>query len=635
MSSRNVVVLLVPLLTAVGMTVASYLFFPQDVMFDDAAFTLKYVDNLNSGHGYRFNASDPEPVYGSSSFLFTIVVCALKNLGIESNFLYARLPGLLGYFAVLILGFHLLYRMGGLLLGIFGIISLACVPQYFVVADSGLETMFAGALLCAALYLFYFQIHIGWLMFVCAAMTLTKLDLLAASETLVLAQLIISLRAGREQARAFVRQACVFHVIPVALFCIFLVWYFGSILPNSLQAKLIFLKHAGGYKYFHYFFESRNSYLPVFIAAVISAGLITATAILEKSLPSFRILAIWIVAIALLVQVWVTPFLEVFPWYFVVPLLALQFAALFSIGESRALSRSVITKVLCGVSCILVLVTIVFPSVWGLRTSFWKDANGGRLWLEVIERERRALGQWVARQGSPQDLLSTGYGWSAYDSKMKVFDHFGINTRQPVLENWGMAGWLDKLEDTKPKFIICHKATHPLLARGYDLIAVDWTPRIGGHSEWEVYRRKENPLLFDKVSFPNLTQATLSSREGDGKHSFKCVTDSDYMVLPDPTGAAITIGDLDFSHSIVGVYCYLDEVDPPATEQAYVTLEAETAGQAAAQESYTVNSTSPVLLTLKVPWENTKGTLKIFCRASEPNRSPIHVRDVFVTKGSH
>lgn len=635
MSGRNILGLLLPLLIIICTPILAFLFFPQDLLYDDAAFTLKYVDNISQGFGYRFNASDGQPIFGASSFLFTILASLLKFLAIESSFLYVRLPGLVGYGCVLLMAFQVLNRQHGALLGLLGIVTIVTCPQYFNIADSGLETLFGGALLCTAFYLYYFQIHIPWLMVICAALVLTKLDLLAASVVLVAAQLLQTIITNKKGFRLTLGQACFFYFLPTALFFLFCYLYFGSIIPNSLQAKLIYSKYEHGYRYLEHFFHEPYSRFLFLITCIPFVGLATLSVAVKKW-PSARFFVLSGVSLGLLIQVWLTPFEEIFPWYFVIPFLSFQFSSLFAVNECAALASSGATRAIYRIAFASSVCLMLLSATLGIgtRANFIQAIAGIREWLEIVESERRDLGRLVARLGSRDQLLSTGYGWSAYDSGMKVFDHLGINTHQPVKEKWGLRGWLDKLGETKPDFIISHKERHPILASQYDLIALGWSPSLGGHSEWEVYHKKKEPLPVSDVAFLNFNEAIRES--GSGHAQIRSVRDWDYAIRVGAEKVILEFPQVKFNRSLVGMYCLVNSTGINAPAQGVnCALEAVVPEMPPIVVSRKVTQRDGiVLLTMKMPFENQKGTLRIICWGDGADKVVAHVRDLFVATES-
>jgi hypothetical protein len=644
------------LLIATALPLLSYDFFPRDLLWDDAAFTLKYVDNITAGHGYRFNASDPEPIFGSSSFLFTLLVSGLKYMGVPSdNFLFIRLPGLIGYFLILVLAFMFLNRENGPFMGFLGMITIAFVPQNFTMANSGLESMISAAILFTAIYLFYFQISALLLMVTCAFLTLTKMTLAAPAFGLVAAQMIVSYQKGDKAFHRAALGLMALYLAPVLIFFLFCHLYFGDILPNSLQAKLSYSRAGESFRYLKYFFGPGSLYKYIFLVSLISLPALLIVCLRNRLAPSFRFFVTAMVAGLLLVQVWIAPFEEIFPWYFLIPLLSLQIAVLGAFNECGALGRDKLDRAILKGSLGLVALLMTFSALSGsvAGSSFKDRVTITRNWLNVMERQRREQAKMVAALSEPNQTLSTAYGWSAYDSGLKVFDHLGINSRLPVEEKWGLSGWLRHLDEYKPDFIICHKRSHPNLAARYKLIDIGWTPRLAGHSEWEVYRRKSDRLNFSEMDFLQFRgfRITPSLRKGPAP-VVKLVTPSDLALFAGQPPLELSKGDMKFHDGVVGVYCYIADHplrrvssdssgpnDPPVS--AKITMEVEIPGSDTLRDSITIKRSGHItLLMVKVPVENKHGVIRIEVESAcgEPvsdRRSPwIHLRDLFVSRGS-
>ncbi|MEW6137274.1 MAG: hypothetical protein AB1733_03505 [Thermodesulfobacteriota bacterium] len=636
--------LVLPLVIAALFPVLSYLYFPRDLLWDDAALTLKYVDNLSSGHGYRFNATDPLPIFGASSFLFTVTAAALKLIPVlNQDFLYIRLPGLIGYFLTLFLSYRFLYRKRGLVAGFLGMATIGAVPQYFGVASSGLETMMGAAIISAAIFLFYFQEHERLFLVCCTGLVMTKLDLTGASLLLALGHLAVVYSGDRNRFQRSLARAILFYGVPVALFFIFCRVYFGSVIPHSLQAKLIYSYDTTGYPYLRAFLATSSLYRFYILLSLVPLGALLFVCLREKTYPSFRFLVVLVASLSLLVQVCITPFREIFPWYFHVPFLSWQIAVLLALEESLALSPTLRTRLITygslAVLSFMLVLGVTSPNV-GPPSTFSSKIQAVKRWLDLVESQRRAIGALVARTGKPEHVLSTGYGWSAYDSGMRVFDPFGINTREPVEEKWGLSGWLNNLSAYKPDFIVCHKQTHPSLASQYDLIALGWNPRLMGHSEWEVYRRKESAIPYERMTFPDLGKAFPEPAATGVSVKRSQITRYDYALVATARGATMRIEGLKLDNSIVGFYCYV-EVDEKATadKQAEVTIETNVPGHLPVKVPIRWDQ-GIVLVTTRVAARVNDGHIRI--TATVPSESgstdstgpAIHVRDLFVTQGS-
>lgn len=637
-------VLLLAILLALALPVLSYLYFPRDLLWDDAALTLQYVDNLSAGHGYRFNASDPQPIFGASSFLFTVTAASLKLIPcLNHDFAYIRLPGLLGYFFTLFLAYQFLNRRRGPVAGFVGMLTIAAIPQYFGVATSGMETMMAAAIFSAAIFFFYFQQQERLFLICCTGLVFTKLDLAGASLLLVLGHLALNFSRFRNRFPRSVARAALLYGMPGVLFFLFCKIYFGSTIPNSLQAKLIYSYDEVGYPYLHVFFAANSLYRFYALVSLVPFGVLLLVCLIEKRLPSFLFVVVLLASLSLLVQVWLTPFREIFPWYFHVPFLSWQILVLLAINESLELGRArnslAASYGSLAIFSLMVLLGVASTSV-GPSTTFFSQISAVKRWLNVVEKARRETGRFVARIGRPDQLLSTGYGWSAYDSRMRVFDHFGINSREPVEERWGLSGWLNNLSSYEPDFIICHKRSHPALVSRYTLLAIGWSPRLVGHSEWEIYKRKKHRIPYSRITFPDLSSAIQVPTSGSEPPSVRRITNYDYILKPTNTGTSIQLRGLKFDNSIIGLYCYQDRV---GGAKADVSAEVSIATLDPRLPPRTVivrPGGGIVPITLSVVGKSDHGSLRITAKTSSGKGSDplgrlgVHVRDLLITGGS-
>ncbi len=137
---------ILPFVIAVGLPILALFSMPVDLLPDEAAINLKYIDNIVSHNGYRYNAADKDPVLGSSSFVFTFIAAFLKfTRGFDEDFMYVRFPGMVGYAAVLWIAFLTGRSSGGAIPGLIALCYVVCYPGYFYYSVSGLETLAAGA----------------------------------------------------------------------------------------------------------------------------------------------------------------------------------------------------------------------------------------------------------------------------------------------------------------------------------------------------------------------------------------------------------------------------------------------------------------------------------------------------------
>jgi hypothetical protein len=618
----------------------AYAYFPADVMGDDAAIVLKYVDNLVAGNGYRFNASDPEPVFGSSSFLFTVTAAALKFIGVDrGDFLYLRLPGLIGYWVVLLLamriGFH-----SGRLQAFLCFAFIAAVPSAFVSADFGLETLMEAALLIAAMYLFYYRRFPALFFLLCSLLPITKMSLLAPSIVLASGQIYDSVRFPGHGQKRCLRDAVIWYGMPVLSFCLFCLLYFGGIIPNSLSAKL-FYQTSTGWPYLDHFLRHLGV---MFLAFAATIGLLLAFLAIDGVAPSFRFIIVLLTSLVALAQVLVIRFYELFFWYYVTPLLAFQFVVILAYQECKLGKRFAVAGRLCG--CTFVLVAIVglivlygFRGTWNGNPRFLDWPRHVKSFLQIQERERQTLGKELAKRARPGDLLFAAHGWPAYYSGMRTFDYSGINNRELVLtNNYGGQGGLSRLEDLKPAFIVCHRHDPSMFLKNYKLILLGWQFYVPGvEGEFEVYERRDKLIVYGYCGFLHFGRA-LVVRSGTLSKDRRIIdrTPHDYIMIPDSAGISLEFHQVVFDNSIAGVYCYHDSPHPmPAS----VCLEANIPGRTAIRSRRTITFEDGIAcVELQIPTSGSViGTLTIHVAASgrdyatEPK---IHVRDLFLTRAS-
>jgi hypothetical protein len=193
---------------------------------DDAFITFRYAENLAHGNGFVYNLG--ERVLGTTTPLFTLLIAAFNLIGI-SGITAALLINLTaaGLTAVI------LYRWSQLLdLGRFAILPAVIYivfPRSVICDIAGMETALFTLLITSGLYLLYTRRHF-------AAIMIASLAAITRPEGWALLALIIAITIFRD------RRQLLLKAIPVLLIAgnwlLFAYLYFGSIVPNSLTAKM-------------------------------------------------------------------------------------------------------------------------------------------------------------------------------------------------------------------------------------------------------------------------------------------------------------------------------------------------------------------------------------------------------------
>ncbi|MBD3267147.1 hypothetical protein GF373_10800, partial [bacterium] len=489
----------VPVLLCCALPVLSYLYFPQTLLFDDAAFTLKYVDNLLAGHGYRFNASDPEPVFGSSSFPYTLLAAGIKPFlpasWADVYFIHMRIGSLLGYALFLFLAFCVGKQIGGWSGGMLSLFAVGHFPEYFIYADSGLETAFAGFLLAISFYVFYVGKHSRVIYVCCALFALAKHNYYSAAYILACAELWMCWQTEPRNQRGAIRDFSLFFLLPTLGFLVFCYLYFGNVLPNSLYAKIFFLpKAAGAFPYFTYFGES--IYLVPVIISLLPIGFLLAAGSLRRLRIPFRFFVVLLAALVLLGQVLALSKVEIHDWYFVNPTLAMQFVGLFAFIEifrqQRANFRSWWPYLVLGLYLFFHLVPYFARVDYEKPDIRFRNMLAGhlrqvRLLYTTLETEKREVGRYLRQAGAPEQVVLVAHGWTAYESGMKAVDLTGINSKEVLRLN---LHYLKILEAFEPDFVALQEFNFAVFPYAYHLVHISKECMPYDRRFWQVWKRK-------------------------------------------------------------------------------------------------------------------------------------------------
>ncbi len=236
-------------------------FFPVD----DAYISFRYAANLARGEGLVFNVG--ERVEGYSNFLFVALMAALSKLGVTPPLAarWLNIASVAFLTGLMVFGRHA--RAPGRVHGLLGWLAglfLVASPHTALNVLSGLETPATAALLAAGVvFLGRDRPGPAALSFLLVAMSRPEGIVLA------LGAAAWDVWRGREQARSRVRNWLALLVVPYALFFVWRVVYYGSLLPNSVRAK------SGSSAAWHiertlsYMGRAVDAYWPLMLLAVI------------------------------------------------------------------------------------------------------------------------------------------------------------------------------------------------------------------------------------------------------------------------------------------------------------------------------------------------------------------------------
>jgi hypothetical protein len=193
---------------------------------DDAFITFRYAENLANGNGLVYNLG--ERVLGTSTPLFTLLIALFNLIGIGSItaalFINLTAAGL-----TTVILYHWSQHLDLGKLAILPAVIYIVFPRSVICDIAGMETAFFTLLVTSGLYLLHRRKHF-------AAITVASLATIARPEGWALLALILAITISRD------RRQLVLKAIPILLIAgnwLLFAWlYFGSIVPNSLTAKM-------------------------------------------------------------------------------------------------------------------------------------------------------------------------------------------------------------------------------------------------------------------------------------------------------------------------------------------------------------------------------------------------------------
>jgi hypothetical protein len=192
---------------------------------DDAFITYRFAEMNASGHFFHWNIAEP-PVYGTTTFLFTILLTVFGLIGLPIATVSVLLGGAF-HAAAAYFAWRLVERWSGAKAGLMAAVLVAS-DGFGVWATVGMETYLYIVLLFAGLW-FYETERLSWSAAACAALMLTRIDGALLSALLFLHFLL--------SKRKLVWKPLLVYALVLLPWVAVTLAMFGTVLPNSLAAK--------------------------------------------------------------------------------------------------------------------------------------------------------------------------------------------------------------------------------------------------------------------------------------------------------------------------------------------------------------------------------------------------------------
>lgn len=380
---------------------------------DDAFITFRYAANIASGNGFVYNLG--ERVLGTTTPLFTLILSffALADLPLPQSALIISLIAS-GLTAVVMYRFALLLRFTHFAL--LPPVLYILWPRSVAVDGCGMETALFTLLVTAA---FYFQ-HQAKPYYAVGMATLASVT---RPEGFLALGILLIMQAVKNSA-SLVRLLLLPATILIPWFS-FAYWYFGSIVPHSMTAKLALYSHAGTLDTWNRFVYLLGWHNPVGIALFIAA--IPGWYWLRKK----QGIGVWAPA-------WLLGFIcflgstptRLFPWY-VVPVypiyLLLASATGCFIAERLEMNAASIQK-----SMRYVTILILLP----LGVGVYQQVRHYREFQEVLETVHKEIGLYLYRNAAQNDIVAAeDIGYVGYYSGLRILDRDGLVSPESVPYN--------------------------------------------------------------------------------------------------------------------------------------------------------------------------------------------------------
>ncbi|HCE17900.1 MAG TPA: hypothetical protein DEQ80_08585 [Anaerolinea thermolimosa] len=405
---------------------------PGPRTIDDAYITFRYARNLLSGYGFVYNPG--EKVLGTTTPLYTLLLAGMGMLtgGQDADFSSLALAiNTVADGITCLLLWNLGKKAGSSGAGLAAGILWAIAPFSVTFAIGGMETSLVVCLLTGGVWAFLERRYaltgsLGALAF------LTRVDTTLLFAPLGLFWVIQALR-GREKMPL---RAIVAAGLPVALWLIFSITFFGNPIPQSVQAKILAYRLEPGaalIRLLQHYATPFMDYNLLGYPASVMVGLflypflaLVGTFTIFRREPRFLpyLLYPWLYFVA-----FALPNPLIFRWYLTPPLPVWIFLIFF--GGARVISSlSKRRWVILGVGATLTglaMVSMLLDWRWHPDHGPTRPApDMAYIQLELLYKE---AAQWVKEMAQPGDTLAAGdVGVLGFDTNLRILDLVGLNS---------------------------------------------------------------------------------------------------------------------------------------------------------------------------------------------------------------
>lgn len=478
---------------SICITIYLYKIWPH-TYFDDAGFIMRYLDNLQQGVWFHFNANE-SPVYGISGFvhgLYCALLVKVAGMSAERSLHVSNLTGLF-FTSVLMLQIIRKLLPEPRLEYIIVMVALLYSKYFCDVYFQGMETPLHIATVLAAGH-FMLQNKLKLFYGFSALAVISKLEAVPVVAVLFMIHKLPNLT--RTKFKPFVQENLFaflgYFILPMLAWIIFSTWFFGSPMPQSAKAKMLY--HSGA-------IQSAFPFLEVFLQDSFRQPLLillflffVVQVFFAKNSNGISILKHFVFGwmfIGLMVLFHFYNPNERMLWYYAFPDFLLLIQCLYSAAwlTSKLPER--------GYRVRYSILTIAF--VFFLKF----DTDGARYWmfsyLERVEQERYEVGKHVAKKASSSDTLLAWHGLTSRPFPGFVIDGTGLNSKLALSYKLNRDTLIERF---RPRFIIHHAQDYLVECfsnHNYRMVDVYGDVTLENYEPWVLWERPVNEETQNRV----------------------------------------------------------------------------------------------------------------------------------------
>jgi hypothetical protein len=507
------------IIIAILLAILAYSFLSR-YLFDDAGFVLRYVENFKSGYFYRFNPTDA-PVFGLSGFIYGLVCFFFSIFGLPSPVCLklANLLGTMAYIFILLQICRHLIRDKRMVWLVFISLCLG-VEAVVLMFAAGLELPVHIAIVMATIF-FRLKNQPKWFLVFAALSIMSKLDTVPIVAVLFIFYIweqVILLRSFKNLTKIFI-----YTGIPLGIWILFTLFWFGSPLPQSAYAKYIYHVSADQHAFpflFHFLEHPVRKISFLLLEGLAVLHLIDI--IYYRKLEKIKLFIWGWMLIAILTLYYFYNPSERMLWYYSLPDFFMLAQVLFSLVyfTSKKFFREFI---------LLTALPVLFYMV-----SVMQNSNNALIYhnfyTERVERERYRIGDYMGEISNPGDTLMSRHGLVGWRFKGYVIDLSGLNSKLVTRYKRNTDSLIN---DFRPHYIIDHCWIDQLNnygKHGFEIKEIFADVNLLDYPAWAVMKRTEKgKRSYIKLEANNCQHTYEMAAESQVLHFH---SDSLYLTLP-------------------------------------------------------------------------------------------------------